>query len=159
MSAKKAPAHKFEVLPPSQRTVTVRRPEDLLSVLDKAFPNDSKEHFYAIYLDARHRLMAEPDHVSTGSLNASLVHPREVFGPALTVRAAALIVAHNHPSGDDRPSADDLELTGRLDKCSELLGVALLDHVIVCVGDLHGRDTIKMTSIREYGWPSKANDE
>ncbi len=84
--------------------------------------------------------------VSIGSLNASLVHPREVFKPAVALSAAAVIVAHNHPSGNARPSGDDLELTARLDRCGELLGVALLDHLVV--GDT------EVTSIREYGWPT-----
>ncbi len=79
-------------------------------------------------------------------MNASLVHPREVYKPAIARSAAAIIVAHNHPSGNARPSGDDLDLTARLDRCGELLGVALLDHLVV--GDT------EVTSIREYGWPS-----
>lgn len=155
----KAPAHQGVVWRVSERSLSVRRPEDTVGTLEQAFPADSREHFYALFLDARHRLMAPPYHISTGSLNASLVHPREVFGPALTMRAAALIVAHNHPSGDTRPSGDDLELTGRLDRCGELLGIALLDHIIVSVGDAHGAEAIKMESIREYGWPSVTRAE
>jgi DNA repair protein RadC len=83
--------------------------------------------------------------VSIGSLNASLVHPREVFKQAVVGSAAALVVAHNHPSGCAQPSGDDLDLTCRLDRCGELLGISLLDHLVV------GEQEI--VSIREYGWP------
>ena len=123
----------------------VRRPEDLTAVLRDEFRGLDRERFIALYLDARHRVRAL-ETVSIGSLNASLVHPREVFKPAIAISAAAVIVAHNHPSGDPRPSGDDLELTGRLDRCGELLGIALLDHMVV--GDA------EITSIREYGWPA-----
>lgn len=88
-----------------------------------------KEHFVALYLNARHRLIAQ-ETVSIGTLTASLVHPREVFAPALEKRAAALIVAHNHPSGDINPSPEDQEATRRLSRAAELLGIGLLDHVI-----------------------------
>ena len=86
--------------------------------------------------------------VSVGTLNASLVHPREVFRPAVTLQAAALVVAHNHPSGCARPSGDDLELTRRLARCGGLLGIELLDHLIVGDGEV--------ASIREQGWPGPA---
>lgn len=125
----------------------VRRPEDLTGLLRDEFRGLDRERFMALYLDARHRVRAL-ETVSTGSLNASLVHPREVFKPAIALSAAAVIVAHNHPSGDPRPSGDDLELTGRLDRCGELLGIALLDHLVVGDADI--------TSIREYGWPAPA---
>lgn len=126
----------------------VRRPEDLAGLLRDEFRGLDRERFMALYLDARHRVRAL-ETVSTGSLNASLVHPREVFKPAIALSAAAVIVAHNHPSGDPRPSGDDLELTGRLDRCGELLGIALLDHLVVGDADI--------TSIREYGWPAPAH--
>lgn len=125
----------------------VRRPEDLAGVLRDEFRGLDRERFIALYLDARHRVRAL-ETVSVGSLNASLVHPREVFKPAIALSAAAVIVAHNHPSGDPRPSGDDLELTSRLDRCGELLGIALLDHLVVGDADI--------TSIREYGWPAPA---
>lgn len=139
----------------SERPAGIKRPEDTRAVFAGAFPTDSREAFVGLMLDARHRPMAAPWIISIGSLNASLVHPREVFGPAILHRAAALIVAHNHPSGDERPSGDDLELTGRLDRAGEILGIALLDHLIFAVGDIHGEEPASYTSIREYGWPSR----
>lgn len=89
-----------------------------------------KEHFHALYLDTRRHLIAA-ETISVGTLDSSLVHPREVFRPALLHAASAVLVAHNHPSGDPEPSAEDLALTRRLDKAASLLGLALLDHLVV----------------------------
>jgi len=131
--------------PVARRGLVVRCPEDLEPMLRGEFRGLDRERFLALYLDSRHRVLAV-ETVSIGSLNASLVHPREVFKPAVALSAAAVIVAHNHPSGNARPSGDDLDLTARLDRCGDLLGVALLDHLVI--GDT------SMTSIREYGWPT-----
>lgn len=89
-----------------------------------------QEHFVALYLNARY-LLIHRETVSIGTLTASLVHPREVFAPAVEHRAAAVIVAHNHPSGDPRPSAEDREATSRIAKAGRILGIGLLDHVLV----------------------------
>jgi DNA repair protein RadC len=98
----------------------------LLSFLNK----ETKEHFLALHLDSKNRLLCL-EIVSVGSLNASIVHPREVFKSALLSSAAALIIAHNHPSGNSQPSREDIELTARLKQGSELLGIRLLDHIIL----------------------------
>ncbi len=92
--------------------------------------NSKKEHFVAFYLDTRSKLI-ERQIISIGTLNASLVHPREVFEPAIVLRAASVIVAHNHPSGDTEPSDDDITSTKRLTEAGKILGIELLDHVIV----------------------------
>ena len=92
-----------------------------------------REHFVGLYLNTRNRLLAR-ETVSVGSLNASIVHPREVFEPALRLGAAGLIVVHNHPSGETDPSEDDLRITARLREAGEILGIDLLDHVIVGSG-------------------------
>jgi len=89
-----------------------------------------QERFLALLLDSRHRLIREVE-VSRGSLNQSLVHPREVFAPALREAAAAILVVHNHPSGDPEPSPEDREVTRRLFRAGELLGIRLLDHVVI----------------------------
>lgn len=89
-----------------------------------------RETFHGLYLDARHRLL-ECRCVSVGTLTASLVHPREVLGPAVRLAAAAFVVAHNHPSGDPEPSAEDRRVTTRLAEAGELLGIPLIDHVVV----------------------------
>lgn len=104
-----------------------------------------QEHFVALYLNARHQVVGEPEVIFKGTLSSSLVHPREVFAPAIEKRAAALIVAHNHPSGDPRPSAEDREATRRLRRAGELLGIELLDHLVIAERGLF--------SFREQGWP------
>ncbi len=88
------------------------------------------EVFAVLLLNGKHRVVGMAE-VSRGTLTTTLVHPREVFGPALRLAAAAVIVVHNHPSGDPEPSVDDIEVTRRLIEVGRVLGVPLLDHVIV----------------------------
>jgi len=90
----------------------------------------TKEHFVALYLNARNQLIHR-EIISIGTLNSSLVHPREVFAPALEYKAASIILAHNHPSGDLTPSEEDIAITKRLISAGDLLGISLLDHLIV----------------------------
>ncbi len=88
------------------------------------------ERFLAVLLDGRHRVMHDVL-ISQGTLTSSLVHPREVFRPALREAAAALVLIHNHPSGDPTPSEEDREITRRLVAAGELLGIRVLDHIVV----------------------------
>lgn len=106
------------------------RPGDVYRLLLPEVRGIHREQFYALFLDARHRLTGSHG-VSVGSLTSALVHPREVFGPALRRAAAAVIVAHNHPSGNPEPSAEDEALTRRLLEVGRLVGVPLLDHVVL----------------------------
>ncbi len=105
-------------------------PARALEHVPSAVRTGRKEHLLAFYLNARSQLVHQ-ETVSVGTLSASLVHPREVFAPAIAHSAAALIVAHNHPSGDCCPSAEDKDATRRLARAGELLGIPLLDHLIV----------------------------
>lgn len=89
-----------------------------------------KEHLVALYLNAKNELVHK-ETISMGTLNANLVHPREVFEPAVKYSAAQIIAAHNHPSGDPKPSEDDLEVTKRLTEAGKMMGIELMDHVIV----------------------------
>lgn len=89
-----------------------------------------KEHVVVLYLNARHQVVAQ-ETVSVGTLTASLIHPREVFEPALAHGAASVILCHNHPSGDATPTEEDLAVTRRVRAAGEVLGIAVLDHVIV----------------------------
>jgi DNA repair protein RadC len=89
-----------------------------------------KEYFLVLLLDGKNRILRE-ERISEGSLNQSIVHPREVFAPAVRESAAAIILVHNHPSGDPTPSREDREITRRLKEGGELLGIRVLDHVIV----------------------------
>ena len=89
-----------------------------------------KERFLAVLLDGRRRVLAER-RISEGTLTASLVHPREVFGPAIREAAASLLLVHNHPSGDPEPSPEDLEITRRLVAVGELVGIRIVDHLVI----------------------------
>lgn len=89
-----------------------------------------KEHFVIFYLDSRNQEIKR-EIISIGSLNANLVHPREVFEPAVRNLTAQIILAHNHPSGDPTPSEDDLEITKRLIEAGKILGIEVIDHIIV----------------------------
>jgi DNA repair protein RadC len=89
-----------------------------------------KENFVALYLNARNQLIHK-ETISIGTLNASLIHPREVFKSAIDHLAASILVAHNHPSGSLEPSEDDLEVTRRLKEAGKILGIEIVDHVIV----------------------------
>jgi len=93
-----------------------------------------KEHFVIFYLDSRNQEIKR-EIISVGSLNANLVHPREVFEPAVRNLAAQIILAHNHPSGDPEPSEDDLLLTKKLVESGKILGIEVIDHIIVAKDD------------------------
>ncbi len=94
------------------------------------FRDRRKEYFLILLLDGKNRILREVQ-ISEGSLNQSIVHPREVFNPAVRESAAAVILVHNHPSGDPTPSREDLEISKRLKEAGELLGIRVLDHIIV----------------------------
>jgi DNA repair protein RadC len=92
--------------------------------------NEAKEHFFTVHLDGKNRILCL-DLVSIGSLNQAIVHPREVFKTSLITSAAALLLVHNHPTGDPTPSAEDIAITRRLKEAGEIIGIKVLDHVIV----------------------------
>jgi DNA repair protein RadC len=108
----------------------LRSPADVFRFVRNSVGEDSREHFLAIFLDGRHRPIGFQT-VSVGTATASLIHPREVFQPAIGIGAVAIIVAHNHPSSDPSPSAEDRNVTERLVKAGELLGIRVLDHLVV----------------------------
>lgn len=91
---------------------------------------ESKEHVIALHLDSKNRIICM-EQISMGSMNASVVHPREVFKSALLSSAAGIILVHNHPSGDTTPSKEDIDITTRLKKVGDLIGIRLIDHVII----------------------------
>src|SRR5207247_460753 len=113
-------------------------------------PQLEREVFYVLLLDGKNRVQAEV-HVSEGSLTAALVHPREVFGPAIRAAAAALILVHNHPSGDPTPSAEDAAITQRLRQVGELVGIRVLDHVVIGRGRCTSLDA---TTVRSEAAPT-----
>lgn len=107
----------------------VKTPEDVVSLIQNRLKGKKKEYFLVICLDTRGKHIKTSE-VSVGSLDSSIVHPREVFKEALTASAASVIFVHNHPSGDPEPSEDDAKLTRRLADAGEILGIEVLDHVI-----------------------------
>ncbi|MCZ6690204.1 MAG: DNA repair protein RadC [Planctomycetota bacterium] len=116
-----------------ERLGPYRGARDVFEYLGPRLAHKEKEVFYVLLLDSKNRLIRD-EVVSIGTLTASLVHPREVFRPAIRAAAAAILVAHNHPSGDCTPSREDIEVTARLRSAGELIGIPLLDHVIIGAG-------------------------
>ena len=122
----------------SERLAREKVPEKILldssravaDYLQKSIGLEKKEHFIILSLDARNGLIKISD-VSVGSLNASIVHPREVFREAILTSAAQMIIAHNHPSGNPEASPEDVALTRRLGDAAKIIGITLLDHIIV----------------------------
>jgi DNA repair protein RadC len=117
----------------SDRLVNGQRfssPEQVYEHYHFAFRDRRKEYFLTLLLDGKNRILKEVQ-ISEGSLNQSIVHPREVFSPAVRESAAAVILVHNHPSGDPTPSREDTEITRRLKEAGEIMGVRVLDHIII----------------------------
>ena len=108
----------------------LQSPEQVSAHFSARMRRYRQEVFVVLLLDSRHRLIGEVE-VSRGSLNQSLVHPREVFAPALRESAAAILVLHNHPSGDPQPSREDHEVTRRLVRAGEILGIRVVDHLVI----------------------------
>jgi DNA repair protein RadC len=109
--------------------ILMNSPCDVADYLQRKIGREKKEHFVILYLNTRNDLIV--NNVSIGTLNASLVHPREVFKGAVHCHAAQVVIAHNHPSGNTEPSEDDLTLTRRLVEAGKILGIEVVDHVIV----------------------------
>lgn len=109
----------------------IRGPDDVICLAAiKRLRKAKREHFVVLLLNARHECEGI-ETISVGSLNASIVHPREVFLPAVLASAASIVLCHNHPSGDSEPSEEDVSISKRLVQAGELLGIGVLDHVIV----------------------------
>lgn len=108
----------------------VSGPHDIARFVRSIMVDNSREQFIAMYLDGAHTVAAYAV-VSIGSANFAQIHPREVFQRAVLVGATAIVAAHNHPSNNSQPSAEDVKLTRRLIDAASLLGIALLDHVVV----------------------------
>ncbi len=105
-------------------------PSQLFEFFRYRYREERKEYFLALLLDGKNRIIREVK-ISEGSLNQSIVHPREVFMPAVRESSAAVILIHNHPTGDPTPSREDLAITKRLREAGEILGIKILDHIII----------------------------
>ena len=108
----------------------VKTPEDVLGLVRGRLKGKKKEHFLALLLDTRSRLIKVAE-ISVGSLDSSIVHPREVFKEAISATAASVVFVHNHPSGDPAASEDDIGLSKRLAEAGEIVGIDVLDHIII----------------------------
>ena len=117
----------------SVKGIKINNPTDVLPLL-RHYTLEKQEHFLCVSLNGAQEVMNIRT-VSVGILNQTLIHPREVFAEPLKERAAAVILSHNHPSGNADPSDKDIDITQRLLKVSELLGIHLLDHIIITVSD------------------------
>lgn len=116
----------------SAATFQVTGPIDLVPFLNRFFSVEPAEVFVMVMLDAKHKVIGgAPVVITRGILNSSLVHPREVFRPAILAGAAAIVVAHNHPSGDPTPSTEDREITTMLVKAGAMLEIPVFDHLVI----------------------------
>jgi DNA repair protein RadC len=125
------------------RRPTISTPEDVVELCAPQLRGLDREHFWLLALNTKNQLLKMVE-VSVGSLSASIVHPRELFREAVKLSAASVVVMHNHPSGDPTPSGADIQLTRRLTKAGDVLGIELLDHVVIGDGGEHA-------SLRDLG--------
>lgn len=126
----------------SAERVIIRSPQDAVNLLMARLRYETREHFIILLLSTKNHVLATPT-ISIGSLNASIVHPRELFREVINHSAASVILAHNHPSGDPTPSQEDIGLTRKLIDAGKILEIPVLDHIII--GDN------KYVSLKEKG--------
>ncbi|HNR03752.1 MAG TPA: DNA repair protein RadC [Bacillota bacterium] len=117
-------------------------PQDVAGLLMEEMRYLKKEHMKLVLLNVKCNLISVEE-ISVGSLNASIVHPREVFNPAIRKSSASIIMVHNHPSGDPAPSSEDISITARIAEAGKLIGIELVDHIIIGDG--------KYVSMKEKG--------
>jgi DNA repair protein RadC len=127
----------------------IRSPEDTVLILEDEARHLDHEVFWVLRLDVKHTLIGRPEEVSHGILDASLVHPREVFYRAIREKAAAIVLVHNHPSGDPTPSVEDIRITRQLVAAGRLMEIPVLDHVVIARA-IEGREK-SFVSLREAG--------
>lgn len=119
---------------PDKRKAVIKSPGDVANMLLPEMRFLDREHFKAVYPNTKHHVISV-ETISIGSLNSSIVHPRELFKKAIKIGAGALIAVHNHPSGDPTPSVEDIEITRRLTKAGNIIGIQLLDQVVLGNGN------------------------
>ncbi len=123
-------ADRWDKNQPAGASLIIKTPEDAYSELKGKCRGQKKEHFWAILLDTRSRIIKTAE-ISVGSLDTSIVHPRELFKEAIAASASSIIAAHNHPSGNPEASQDDVKLSRRLKEAGELVGIEVVDHIII----------------------------
>ena len=120
----------------------IRSPEDIFAIMAQGYENAVVETAQMLALDTKNKIIGVFT-ISTGSLNSSIIHPRDVFQRAILSNAASVILVHNHPSGDPTPSPEDMELTRRLVEAGKMLDIEVLDHVVIGEG--------RFASLKEHG--------
>lgn len=115
---------------PNDKPYKISSPSDAYNLMYQCMKFEQVEHFKILILDIKNNVRSI-ESISTGSLNSSIVHPREVFKPAIKKSAGSIILVHNHPSGETEPSNEDIALTNRLDEAGKILGIKVLDHIII----------------------------
>ena len=123
-------ANRLEAYSEVGKSPVVKTPDEVVSLVKGRLKGKKKEHFLVLLLDTRNKLIKVSE-ISVGSLDTSIVHPREVFKEAISASAASVIFVHNHPSGDPEASEDDIKLTKRLAEAGEIVGIDVLDHIII----------------------------
>ena len=121
---------RFKTLKATKEELKVTSPQDIGNLLVNEMSNLNQEVLKVILLNTKNIIIAEKD-IFKGTLNSSIVHPREIFREAVRRGSANIIVAHNHPSGDPTPSKEDIDITLRIKECSNIMGIGLLDHIII----------------------------
>ena len=119
-----------EELEPELKSFDIKDPEAVVKAIRASIKDKAKEHFKLILLNPRNKIIGIST-ISIGTLNTSLVHPREVFKDAIMHSAASVVLANNHPSGDPEPSEDDITITKRLMEAGKILGIEVMDHIII----------------------------
>ena len=121
---------KRQDLEPELKNYDIKNPQSVVKAIRASIKDKAKEHFKLILLDTRNKIIGIST-ISIGTLNASLVHPREIFKEAIIHNSASVVLAHNHPSGDPEPSEEDLTITKRLVESGKILGIEVIDHIII----------------------------
>ncbi|MFT9849866.1 RadC family protein [Aneurinibacillus sp. REN35] len=116
--------------------ITIRSPKDAADVMMEEMRYHTQEHFVCLYLNTKNHIIGR-ETIFIGSLNSSIVHPREVYKEAIRRSSASVICLHNHPSGDASPSREDIDVTRRLQEAGRILGIELLDHIIIGDGQFY----------------------
>jgi len=142
----KVPAYKVMLVRDNTRIETetkfINSPDDVNKIIQSYLNGVDREHFVIVLLNRKNGIIGI-NTVSVGDLSSSIVHPREVFKPAIVAGAASIILAHNHPSGDPKPSLVDVRVTKRIKEAGDILGIEVLDHIIIgdgCYESLKARD-------------------
>lgn len=115
---------------PDYERYTIRSPQDVFDLLEPDFRHLQQEHFICLFLSTKNQVISK-ELLSMGTLNATLIHPREVFRAAIKRSSASIICAHNHPSTDPSPSSEDINMTNRLMEAGSIIGIEVLDHIII----------------------------